>query len=95
MDVSKSLPGVPDDRADGLHEMQALTAQIGVEAQALLFHRVYERQTFTWMAGQGMGDERGLAVPFLLAVDAVGRFYGLGRPSKAVEEMEIRLAAVG
>jgi hypothetical protein len=43
------------------------------------------------MSGAGMGDERELGVLFLRAVDAVGRFYGLGQPSRAIEVMERRL----
>ncbi|MCJ2056176.1 hypothetical protein MKL09_06400 [Methylobacterium sp. J-048] len=88
VDVSKGLPGVPDDRCDGLAEMQRLSARIGEEAQALLFHRVFERRTFTAMRDMGMGGERELAVLFLRAVDAVARFYGLSGQSPVVAMME-------
>lgn len=93
VDTSRGIPGVADDRSDSLREMQNLTNRIGQEAQALCFHRVFERRTFAWMEGQGMGEAEVLGAMFLRAVDAVGRFYGLGRPSKAVEVMESRIAA--
>jgi hypothetical protein len=93
VDVSKGLPGVPDDRCDGLAEMQRLSSRIGEEAQALLFHRVFERRTFTAMRDMGMGGERELAVLFIRAVDGVARFYGLMDCSKAVQSMEQALRA--
>lgn len=85
---------MPDDRADGLRMMQNLTARIGEEAQALLYHRVYQRMTFAWMSGQGMGEPERLGVLFLAAVDAAGRFYGTSKPSRAVEVMQSNIVEV-
>lgn len=93
VDVSKRLPGVPDDRCDGLAEMDQLSARIGEEAKAILFFRIFEARTFTAMRDMGLGGERELAVLFLRAVDAVARFYGLQSQPRAVEAMEQRLAA--
>ncbi len=92
VDTSRSIPGVADDRSDSLREMQNLTGRIGQEAQAICFHRIFERRTFAWMEGQGMGEAEVLGALFLRAVDAVGRFYGLGRPSRAIEAMEAAIA---
>ncbi|MCJ2131595.1 hypothetical protein [Methylobacterium sp. E-045] len=91
VDTSAGLAGVTDARIAGLAEMQRLTRRIGDEAQALMFHRVYERRTFTWMSGQGFGDERALAILFLSAVDATARFYKFSERSKSVGIMEERL----
>lgn len=95
VDTSAGPAGVTDARIAGLTEMQSLTRRIGDEAQALLFHRVFERRTFTWMSGQGFGDERALAVMFLSAVDGTARFYGLADRSRSVGAMEARLDNVG
>lgn len=92
VDRSRSIPGVADDRSDSLREMQNLTNRIGQEAQALCFHRIFERRTFAWMEGQGMGDAEVLGALFLRAVDAVGRFYGFGQASRAIEAMEAAIA---
>lgn len=92
VDTSAGPAGVTEARIAGLSEMQNLTRRIGDEAQALLFHRVYERRQFTWMSGQGFGDERALAILFLAAVDATARFYGLSERSRVVGVMEDRLA---
>lgn len=94
VDTSAGPAGVTEDRIAGLAEMQNLTRRIGDEAQALLFHRVYERRQFTWMSGQGFGDERALAILFLSAVDATARFYGLSERSRVVGVMEDRLQLV-
>ena len=91
VDTSRSLPGVPDDRATSLQEISRLAARIGDEANALLFHKVVGGHSFAWMASQGMGEPERLGVLFLAAVDALARFYGIGQPSKAVEAMERRL----
>lgn len=91
VDTSKTLPGVPDDRADALLEMQHLTARIGVEAQAILFHRIYQRMTFAWMTSQGMGEAERLGVLFQAGVDGVARFYRIVERSRAVEVMEQQL----
>ncbi|MBP1180005.1 hypothetical protein [Methylobacterium sp. PvR107] len=93
VDISKGLPGVPDDRCDGLAEMDRLSARIGEEAKAILFFRIFEARTFTAMRDMGLGGERELAVLFLRAVDAVARFYGLSERPSAVEAMESRIAA--
>jgi hypothetical protein len=100
VDTSAGPAGVTEDRMAGLAEMQNLTRRIGDEAQALLYARVYERRTFTWMADQGFGsqgfrEERALAVLFLSAVDATARFYGLAERSAAVGFMESRLRSAG
>jgi hypothetical protein len=100
VDTSAGPAGVTEARIAGLSEMQNLTRRIGDEAQALMYARVYERRTFTWMADQGFGsqgfrEERGLAVLFLSAVDGVARFYGLTDRSKAVDFMESRLGNAG
>ncbi|WP_156295609.1 hypothetical protein [Methylobacterium aquaticum] len=93
VDVSKSLPGVPDDRADALMEMSRLAARIGDVAQAILYFRVFERRRFTAMRDLGMGDERTLATLFLAAVDGVARHYGFATTHRAVEAMNERLSA--
>ncbi|MEN3238249.1 hypothetical protein PUR29_32905 [Methylobacterium ajmalii] len=93
VDVSKTLSGVADSRADALMEMSRLAARVGDVSQALLFFRVFERRRFTAMRDLGMGDERTLATLFLAAVDGVARHYGFATTHRAVEAMNERLSA--
>ncbi len=93
VDVSKTLSGVADSRADALLEMSRLAARIGDVAQAILYFRVFERRRFTAMRDLGMGDERTLATLFLAAVDGVARHYGFATTHRAVEAMNERLSA--
>lgn len=92
VDVSRTLAGVADSRADALMEMSRLAARIGDVAQAILYFRVFERRRFTAMRDLGMGDERTLATLFLAAVDGVARHYGFATTHRAVEAMNERLS---
>lgn len=95
VDVSKTLSGVADSRADALREMSRLAARIGDVSQAVLFFRVFERRRFTAMRDLGMGDERTLATLFLAAVDGVARHYGFATCNKIVELMQSRTTSMG
>lgn len=87
VDVSH-VPGVLHARSDAMGEMRRLSQRIGEDAQAILHLRIFERQSFSWMAQQGIGDERSISALFLAAVDAVARFYGYCGPSPAIKAME-------
>ncbi len=56
VDISCELPGVPDDRADQVQEIDPLMGRIGEEFFAILFHRIINGHSFAWMASQGMGE---------------------------------------
>jgi len=88
VDTSRKVGGVSDDRADQLLEVDRLKARIGEEMFAVLFHLVIGGHSFTWMAGQGMGESERLDVLFLAAIDATARHFGLRERSRAVEAME-------
>lgn len=94
VDVSHSPAAVPEDRAGALGEMQRLAGFIGNEAQAILLLRVFQRQSFAWMAEQGIGEERSISALFLAGTDAVARFYGFCGPSRASELREHALRHV-
>ncbi|MBB2964752.1 hypothetical protein [Methylobacterium sp. R2-1] len=88
VDTSRKIAGVPDDRAESLHLIDGVKARIGEELFAILFHRVINGHSFSWMAGQGMGESERLGVLFLAAIDATARHFGLRERSRAVETME-------
>lgn len=91
VDVSHGATDHADGRADAHMERDRLRNAIGPEFEAILFHRVFHRMTFGWMAQQeiGMGKADVVAVMFLSAVDAAARHFGyVQRPSRAVEAME-------
>lgn len=74
-------------------EIDRLKGRIGEEMYALLYHRVIGGHSFTWMAGQGMGESERLGVLFLAAIDATARHFGLRERSRAVEAMEQQVSA--
>jgi hypothetical protein len=93
VDTSRKIAGVPDDRAESLHLIDGVKARIGEEMFAILFHRVINGHSFSWMASQGMGGSERLGVLFLAAIDATARHFGLRERSRAVEAMEQQVSA--
>ncbi|ACB79514.1 hypothetical protein Mpop_1344 [Methylorubrum populi BJ001] len=88
VDTSRKIAGVPDDRAESLRLIDGVKARIGEEMFAILYHRVINGHSFSWMASQGMGESERLGVLFLAAIDATARHFGLRERSRAVETME-------
>jgi hypothetical protein len=88
VDTSRKIGGVSDDRAESLRLIGDVKTRIGEEFFAILFHRVINGHSFSWMASQGMGESERLGVLFLAAIDATARHFGLRERSRAVEVME-------
>lgn len=81
---TSGIGGMADDRAAGLQTMEHLRARIGDDFHALMMARVHMSMTYVAMERAGYGDRNVLAGMFVMAVDAVARFYKIGGPSPLV-----------